>query len=258
MGTRMTGKTAIVTGGGGGIGAAIGELFCAEGARVLLFDRDQAALQKTAEQIRGEVKGAAVETAAGDVSDPEHAARAVAQAVKAFGALNVLVNNAAVRNHSSVEGSQTEDWNRLFSINMLGAVNFCKAALPALRQSGHASVVNMSSCYGVTGRKGMPIYDATKAALLSLTRTLAFEEAEHGIRVNAVCPGGTLTPFTVGRGVAAGRTPQEMAAETRSDSLLRRWAKPQEVAYPVLWLASDESSYMTGATIMVDGGLSIM
>lgn len=258
MGTRMTGKAAIVTGGGGGIGAAIGELFCAEGARVLLFDRDQAALQKTAAQIRAQVKGAAVETAAGDVSDPEHAGRAVAQAVKAFGALDVLVNNAAIRNHSSVEGSQTDDWNRLFTVNVLGAVNFCKAALPALRQSGHGSVVNMSSCYGVTGRKGMPIYDATKAALLSLTRTLAFEEAEHGIRVNAVCPGGTLTPFTVGRGVAAGRTPEEMEAETRSDSLLRRWAKPQEVAYPVLWLASDESSYMTGATIMVDGGLSIM
>jgi meso-butanediol dehydrogenase/(S,S)-butanediol dehydrogenase/diacetyl reductase len=254
----MTGKTAIVTGGGGGIGAAIGELFCAEGARVLLFDRDQAALQNTAEQIRAKVADATIETAAGDVSDPDHAARAVAQALKAFGSLNVLVNNAAVRNHSSVEGSQTEDWNRLFSINVLGAVNFCKAALPALRQSGQGSVVNMSSCYGVTGRKGMPIYDATKAALLSLTRTLAFEEAEHGIRANAVCPGGTLTPFTVGRGVAAGRTPEEMEAEKRSDSLLRRWAKPQEVAYPVLWLASDESSYMTGATIMVDGGLSIM
>jgi meso-butanediol dehydrogenase/(S,S)-butanediol dehydrogenase/diacetyl reductase len=104
----------------------------------------------------------------------------------------------------------------------------------------------------------MPIYDATKAALLSLTRTLAFEEAEHGVRANAVCPGGTLTPFTAGRGAARGETPEEMANEVRSDSLLRRWARPEEIAYPVLWLASDESSYMTGATIMVDGGLSIM
>ena len=104
----------------------------------------------------------------------------------------------------------------------------------------------------------MPIYDATKAALLSLTRTLAFEEAGNGVRANAVCPGGTLTPFTVGRAIAAGRKAQEMTEERRTDSLLQRWAKPEEIAYPVLWLASDESSYMTGATLMVDGGLSIM
>ncbi len=170
----------------------------------------------------------------------------------------MLVNNAAVRNHSSVETSDIAEWNRLLSVNVLGAVNFCKAALPALRNSGNASIVNVSSCYAVVGRSGMPIYDATKAALLSVTRTLAFEEAQNGVRANAVCPGGTLTPFTIGRGVASGRNAEEMQNDQRSDSLLRRWGRPEEIAYPVLWLASDESSYMTGATIMVDGGLSIM
>jgi meso-butanediol dehydrogenase/(S,S)-butanediol dehydrogenase/diacetyl reductase len=154
--------------------------------------------------------------------------------------------------------SDPGEWQRLFSVNVLGAVNFCKSALPALRGSGNASIVNVSSCYAVTGRKGMPIYDATKAALLSLTRTLAFEEAEHGVRANAICPGGTLTPFTMGRGAERGEKPEDMAKEQRSDSLLRRWARPEEIAFPALWLASDESSYMTGATIMVDGGLSIM
>jgi meso-butanediol dehydrogenase/(S,S)-butanediol dehydrogenase/diacetyl reductase len=137
-------------------------------------------------------------------------------------------------------------------------VNFCKAAVVELRRGGKASIVNMSSCYGVTGRRGMPIYDATKAALLSLTRTLACEEAARGIRVNAVCPGGTLTPFTIGRGVAAGRNPEDMRQDVKPESLLRRWAMPEEIAYPVLWLASDESSYITGTTIMVDGGLHIM
>jgi meso-butanediol dehydrogenase/(S,S)-butanediol dehydrogenase/diacetyl reductase len=258
VGTRMVGKTAIVTGAGGGIGAAISELFCLEGASVMLVDRDPAILNETAGHIRSRVPQAEVDTHVGDVSDPARAVHAVEQTVKRFGGLNTLVNNAAVRNHSSLEESRLEDWQRLFAVNVLGAVNFCKAALSELRRGGNSSIVNISSCYAVVGRKGMPIYDATKAALLSLTRTLAFEEAQNGIRANAVCPGGTLTPFTIGRGVAAGKKPEEMQQETRSDSLLQRWAKAEEIAYPVLWLASDESSYMTGATIMVDGGLSIM
>jgi meso-butanediol dehydrogenase/(S,S)-butanediol dehydrogenase/diacetyl reductase len=192
------------------------------------------------------------------VSNPGDVDRAVNHATGVLGGLSVLVNNAAVRNHSSVEMSEIAEWNRLLSVNVLGAVNFCKAALPALRKSGNGSIVNVASCYAVVGRKGMPIYDATKAALLSLTRTLAFEEAQNGVRANAICPGGTLTPFTIGRGVASGRKAEEMQNDQRSDSLLRRWGRPEEIAYPVLWLASDESSYMTGATIMVDGGLSIM
>ncbi len=254
---RMAGKTAIVT-GGGGIGAAIGRLFCAEGGNVLLVDRDLDALEQTANHIRSRVSRAELDCYAGDVADPVDAACAVEHTVKAFGGLTTVVNNAAIRNHASVEASELEDWNQLFSVNVLGAVNFCKAALAELRRSGNASIVNISSCYAVTGRKGMPIYDATKAALLSLTRTLACEEAANGIRANAICPGGTLTPFTIRRGVASGKSPDEMASEVRTDSLLQRWARPEEVAYPVLWLASDESSYITGATIMVDGGLSIM
>ena len=254
----MIGKSAIITGAGGGIGAAIAALFCREGASVVLFDRNADIVEKTAGQLRSDYSGARVETVSGDVSDPLDVDSAVKHAVARLGNLTVLVNNAAVRNHSSVETSDIAEWNRLLSVNVLGAVNFCKAALPALRKSGNGTIVNVSSCYAVVGRSGMPIYDATKAALLSVTRTLAFEEAQNGVRANAVCPGGTLTPFTIGRGVAAGRKPEEMQKDQRTDSLLRRWGKPEEIAYPVLWLASDESSYMTGTTIMVDGGLSIM
>lgn len=254
----MEGKRAIVTGGGGGIGAAVCELFCREGASVLLFDQKADILDQTASALSSRFANARIEVCSGDVSDPGDAGRAVDQAVAKFGSLNVLVNNAAVRNHSSVADSDIEEWKRLMSVNLLGAVNFCKAALPALRESASGSIVNVSSCYAVVGRSGMPIYDATKAALLSLTRTLAFEESQHGVRANAVCPGGTLTPFTMGRGAARGEKPEEMAKQVRSDSLLRRWGRPEEVAYPILWLASNESSYMTGATVMVDGGLSIM
>jgi meso-butanediol dehydrogenase/(S,S)-butanediol dehydrogenase/diacetyl reductase len=258
MGARMQGKSAIVTGAGRGIGATIGELFCAEGGNVMLVDRDPDTLDETLGRIRSLAPQARAERFVADVSVPDDAARAVAKAVEAFGGISVLVNNAAVRNHASVAESDIKEWERLLSINLLGAVNVCKAAVGELRRSGKASIVNMSSCYGVVGRQGMPIYDATKAALLSLTRSLACEEAANGIRVNAVCPGGTLTPFTIGRGVAAGRDPDDMKRDVKPESLLRRWATPQEIAYPVLWLASDESSYITGTTIMVDGGLHIM
>lgn len=258
MKLRMEGKSAIVTGGGGGIGASICDLFCREGASVLIFDRNMEILAETSGRLKDKYAGAQIQTCSGDVSDPKDAERAVAQALSSFGTLSVLVNNAAIRNHSSVADSEIADWQQLMMVNVLGAVTFCKAALPALRQAANGSVVNVSSCYAVVGRGGMPIYDATKAALLSLTRTLAFEEAQHGVRANAVCPGGTLTPFTMGRGAARGEQPEEMAKQVRTDSLLKRWGRPEEVAYPVLWLASDESSYMTGATLMVDGGLSIM
>lgn len=258
MTLRMTGKAAIVTGAGGGIGAAIAELFCVEGANVLLVDRDANILSDTVARLRSLAPASKIDSQVGDVADFNDAKRSVERAVDALGGLNVLVNNAAVRNHSSVAESDATEWDRLLSINLMGTVNFCKAAVGQLRRGGNSSIINMSSCYGVMGRKGMPIYDATKAAILSLTRTLAHEEAANGIRVNAVCPGGTLTPFTIGRGIAVGKSVEQMHGEVKSDSLLRRWGQPKEIAYPVLWLASDESSYITGTTIMVDGGLHII
>jgi meso-butanediol dehydrogenase/(S,S)-butanediol dehydrogenase/diacetyl reductase len=254
----MKGKAAVVTGAGGGIGAAIAELFCIEGANVLLFDRNANILNDTLARLRALAPVGTIDSQVGDVAEFKDAVRAVERAVDALGGLNVLVNNAAVRNHSSVAESDAKEWNRLLSINLMGTVNFCKAAVGQLRRGGNSSVVNVSSCYGVMGRKGMPIYDATKAAILSLTRTFAHEEAANGIRVNAVCPGGTLTPFTIGRGVATGKDPEQMRDEVKSDSLLRRWGQPKEIAFPVLWLASDESSYITGTAIMVDGGLHII
>jgi meso-butanediol dehydrogenase/(S,S)-butanediol dehydrogenase/diacetyl reductase len=241
---RMAGKVALITGGAGGIGAAVGGLFREHGAKVLLVD-----------QAIGDVAAqAGIEVVAADVTKPADAERAVAFALEKFGTLNVLVNNAAVRNIDSVADANLEEWRKVLETNVLGAVNFSKAALPPLRAAGKASIVNVSSCYAVRSRKGFAAYDASKAALLALTRTLAAEEAEHGIRVNAVCPGGTLTPFTIGRARARGRTEADLRRERKSDALLGRWAEPLEIAYPILWLASDEASYVTGATLMVDGG----
>jgi NAD(P)-dependent dehydrogenase (short-subunit alcohol dehydrogenase family) len=134
---------------------------------------------------------------------------------------------------------------------MLSFVSMSRAALPALRRSGRGSIINISSTGAVYGRKGMGAYDTTKAGVLAFTRTLAFEEAEHGIRVNSVCPGYTRTPFHVTR-----------LGEKEVDALvppcvMQRWAEPDELAYPILWLASDEASYVTAATFMIDGGFPV-
>ena len=255
---RLKGKVALITGGGAGIGAATGKLFCQEGAAVVLVDRDREALSKTAQAIRAQLPQARVACYAADVADGAQAAPAVAHAVEAFGRLDVLVNNAALRNYSAIADAERSEWLSLLEVNLVGAAIYCKAALPDLRRSAKASIVNVSSCYAVTGRKAMGIYDATKSALLALTRTLAFEEAAHGVRANAVCPGSTLTDFHISRGKAAGKAFDELRKERTDNSLIGRWATPEEIAYPILWLASDEASFITGVTLMVDGGLSIM
>ncbi len=255
---RLKGKVALVTGGGAGIGAATGRIFCAEGAAVVLVDVDGEALESTARAIREAVKGAQVTHFAANVADAGAAAKAVANGVKAYGRLDLLVSNAAMRNYSAMADATQEEWRAMLDVNLLGAANYAKAALPELRRSGAGSIVNVSSCYAVTGRKGMGIYDATKAALLAFTRTLACEEASHGVRANAVCPGSTLTDFHLKRGKAAGKTAEEIKGARSDNSLIGRWASPEEVAWPILWLSSSEASFITGATLMVDGGLSII
>jgi 2-hydroxycyclohexanecarboxyl-CoA dehydrogenase len=182
----------------------------------------------------------------------------VEQTLQAFGRLDILVNNASMRNYSAIADAEPAEWQATVGVNLIGAANYCRAALPALRKSDRASIVNVSSAYAVSGRKGMGLYDATKAGMLAMTRTLAFEEAPYGVRVNAVCPGSTLTNFHVSRAQAAGKSVEKLKTERQTTSLLARWATPQEIAWPILWLASDEASFITGTTLMVDGGLSIM
>ena len=253
---RLDGKVAMITGGGAGIGAATGRLFCAEGAAVMLVDASSEALATAKKGIEDHLTGARVATFVADVSDDSDAQQAVQQALAAFHRVDVLVNNAAMRNYSTVADATLAEWEAVARVNLFGAANYCRAALPALRESKRGSIVNVSSCHAVSGRKGMALYDATKAALLSLTRTLACEEASHGIRVNAVCPGSTLTDFHIARAGAADKTVDVLKTERQTNSLLGRWASPEEIAWPILWLASDEASFITGATLMVDGGLS--
>ncbi len=239
---RLSGKKALITGGGAGIGAATAALFRAEGATVFVVDSQP---------------GPEVDFAA-DVADENKAAEAVRKALAAFGRLDVLVNNAAMRNYAAAGDATQAEWQAVIGVNLIGAANYCRAALPALRKSGKGAIVNVSSCYGVASRKGMALYDASKAGLLSLTRTLAHEESAHGIRANGVCPGATLTDFHLDKARAAGKDLDQLNNERDDASLIGRWASPQEIAWPILWLASDEASFVTGATLMVDGGISLL
>jgi 2-hydroxycyclohexanecarboxyl-CoA dehydrogenase len=255
---RVGGKVALITGGGAGIGAATAALFCSEGAAVVLIDANADALARSAAAIRATHPDARLSTVVADISDADTATRAVDGALAAFGRLDVLVNNAAMRVKAAIADATPAEWQAIVGVNLIGTAGYCRAALPALRQNRGASIVNVSSCYAVTGRKGMGLYDATKAGILALTRTLAHEEVAHGVRVNAVCPGSTLTDFHIGNAAAAGKSVETLKTERQATSLMGRWATPQEIAAPILWLASDEASFITGTALMVDGGLSIM
>jgi 2-hydroxycyclohexanecarboxyl-CoA dehydrogenase len=253
----MAGRVALVTGGGGGIGEATGRLFAEEGAAVALVDSDADAVKTAAAAIERLVAGARILATAADLTVENEARRVVDETVARFGALHTLVNVAGVRVYAPLADATATDWSFILGVNVLATAYCCKAALPRLRAAKGATIVNVSSVYGVIGRAGMGQYDTTKAAVLGYTRALAVEEAAHGIRVNAVCPGSTITPYHIRRAAGQGVSEAELRTK-RSDNLLGRWADPREVALPILFLACEESSYVTGATLMVDAGKSIL
>jgi len=227
----MAGRVALVTGGGGGIGEATGRLFAEEGAAVALLDADREAVARAAEAIRDAVPGASLLPLVGDVTREAEAFRIVEEAAARLGGLHTLVNVAGVRVYAPLAEAAAADWERIIGVNVLGTAHCCKASLPRLRSTGRGTIVNVSS---------------------------VVEEAPHRVRVNAVCPGGTITPYHIRRAAARGVSETALRGERTRDNLLGRWAEPREVAYPILFLACDESSFVTGATLMVDAGRSIL
>jgi 2-hydroxycyclohexanecarboxyl-CoA dehydrogenase len=185
---RLANKTAIITGGAGGIGAATGLLFCQESARVALVDSDRDAMDTAVADIRAKVAGAQVTGIVTDVGHQESAADAVAAVRKALGPIDVLVNLAGMRSYEPLAEAKRETWERILSVNLLSYAWFTEAAIADLR-ARRGSIVNISSTHAVNPRAGMAQYDVTKAGIVSLTKTLAFEEARNRVRVNAVCPG---------------------------------------------------------------------
>jgi 2-hydroxycyclohexanecarboxyl-CoA dehydrogenase len=249
----MQGRVALITGGGGGIGEATARLFVEEGGSVALVDTSRDAVDAAAKVLGDKALGVVA-----DVSKETDAKRAVDEALARFGALHALVNVAGVRVYRALAEASAQDWQLILGVNVLGTAYCCKAALPALRKAGGATIVNVSSVYGVMGRKGMGQYDTTKAAVLGMTRALAVEEAPHAIRVNAVLPGSTITPYHVKRAAAQGQSEAELRKRTANENLMGRWAEPREVGYAILFLSCAESSYITGTELLVDAGRSIL
>jgi cyclopentanol dehydrogenase len=243
---RLESKVALITGASRGMGACEAEIFAREGASVAVADVLDAEGQRLVETIRS-AGGSAVFLHL-DVSDPKQWEAAVASVESEFGALHVLVNNAGILAGGGIRDTDVETWQRIVSVNQTGVFLGIQHAAPALERAGGGSIVNIASIAALVGLPGAAAYQATKGAVRSLSRAAAVELAPAGIRVNSVYPGRIATPMTEGN--------TEREAQILQRNLLRRAAQPEEVAWGVVYLASDESSYVTGAELVIDGGFT--
>ncbi len=253
---KLDGKVALVTGGGGGIGAATAELFVSEGALVAIVDPVADSVERAAARI--DPSGGRLLGIVADVGQEPEAERVVRETVARFGRLDVLVTAAGVRLYGPITEATADSWQWILGANLLGAAFCAKFAIPEMARNRDGRIVNVSSVAAINGRAGMAQYDATKAALLAMTRSLACDHAHQGIRVNAVCPGFTITPFHIRRKAEADGISYEEAQaalrEALQSNLLGRGADPMEIARCILFLASDDSSFVTGETLLASGG----
>lgn len=253
MGTRLKDKVAIVTGGGAGIGRATCELFAEEGARVVVAERDPA---RGADVVQGIVRqgGTAVFVPC-DVSDEASVERMVAQAAAKFGGVDILVNNAAVFVLRGIEATPAE-WREIMDVNVMGAALVSKHTVPWMRKRGQGAIVNLGSISSFIAQPQFVTYNASKAAVASMTRCMALDLAADNIRVNAVCPGTVWTQIVERRAREDGldRAAADASPDYGGSHMIHRIAEPREIAYAILFLASDEASFITAECLMVDGG----
>lgn len=251
---RLNGKVAIITGSGSGIGKASARHFAQEGAKVLVADWNSEKGERVASEIR-ESGGDALYCHA-DVSKARDVAAVVGTAIDNYGRLDVLLNNAAIQILSKLTDTREEDWDRIQSVNLKGVFLGCKYAIPVMIRSGGGSIINMASVLGFVGDPDLAAYCAAKGGVIALTKTAALTYGPQGVRVNCICPGDVDTPLVQDYFNKA-PDPKTLRAEISSKYALRRIASPDEVARVAAFLASDDSSFVTGSTIVVDGGLTV-
>lgn len=245
---RLDNKVALISGGARGMGAVTARLFASENAKVVIGD----VLEEEGRQTEAQINEAGGEClfVRLDVTSESNWQDVVAATVAGFGKLDILVNNAGISGQGlGLEATSADQWDRVMDINAKGVFLGIKAAIPQMRKAGGGSIINISSIYGLVGSGGSGAYHASKGAVRLLTKATAIQYAGEGIRANSVHPGFIATPMTEAVGDDAGRN-QRVLAQTP----LGRWGEPREVAYGVLFLASDESSFMTGSELVIDGG----
>ena len=244
---RLKDKVAIITGAASGIGKATAKLFAEHGAKVVVADIDKDGGSQTVTQIQnGGNEAIFVET---DVTLKVNTEKMVAQTVETYGKLDILFNNAGIAMRLPVAELPEEDWHRCLDVNLTGVFLCAKAAIPAMLKNGGGSIINMSSIYGVVGADVRAAYVASKGGVTNLTRGMALDYAENNIRVNCICPGFVETPLVAG----VIKTPEEYQALADKHPM-RRLGQPEEIAYGALYLASDESAFVTGIALPIDGG----
>jgi NAD(P)-dependent dehydrogenase (short-subunit alcohol dehydrogenase family) len=241
----ITGKVVLVTGAASGIGAASARRFAAEGARVVVADLDAGGARRMAAEI-----GPAASAVAADIADPRAAEAAVRHALDVWGRLDVLHNNAASGAPGRIADLDPATWDRTLAVNLSGHFYVTRAALPVMLAQGSGVIVNMASAAALRVEAGIGAYAAAKAGLVALTRQVAVEYGRRGIRANCVCPGAVATPPTLAFAAAVEGVRERMEAA----SPLGRIGEAEELASVVVFLASDEASFVNGATIVVDGG----
>ena len=243
---RLKDKVAIITGGAVGIGRATAELFAEEGAKVVVAD-----------PLKPEVEGLEALFVETDISNEDDCRKVCDEAVRAFGRLDILVNNAAVFVLKGLEAT-VDDWHRSLSVNIVGTALMSKYASEHMKKSGGGAIVNIGSISSFVAQPSFVSYSATKAAIVQMTRNMALDLALFNIRVNCICPGTIMTRATENHMALVGMSKEDFIAAEAPKHLLNRVGDPREVAYPILFLASDEASFITGTHLMVDGGYTAL
>jgi NAD(P)-dependent dehydrogenase (short-subunit alcohol dehydrogenase family) len=251
--TRLAGKSAVITGGGTGIGQAIALAFAREGAQVVVAGRRKEKLDETLHLLQQ--AGCSALALECDVTKAADTQRVVKSAEDAFGKVNVLVNNAGALSVSTVENITEEDWDRVMATNVKGPYLMSRAALPAMRRAGGGSIINVGSVLGIVAIRDRAAYCASKGGVSMLTKAMALDQAQDNIRVNCVCPSIVESDMT--RNLFAETEVGQQARESRLASIpLGRFGRPGDIAGLAVFLASEESSWMTGTVIPVDGGVT--
>jgi NAD(P)-dependent dehydrogenase (short-subunit alcohol dehydrogenase family) len=245
---KLGGRKVLIAGGASGIGLATARRFVGEGARVALLDRDREGLERARHAL-----GPAIVAVHADVTEEVQVGRAVDEAARALQGLDGLVNSAGISFWRSFAELTFEEWRRTLSVNLDGVFLVCKAALPALKAAGKATIVNIASGAGLQPRASFSHYCASKGGVVLFTKALAMDLAADRIRVNAVCPGIVRTPM-VERNLSLSGDPKAARERYVSRNLMQRFGTPDEIAEATLWLSSDDSAFVTGSALSVDGG----